>query len=143
VRPYAINDLRGLLLGMAPSIRAIVPAFCPGRLVQAINTARGHGVPYCTASAKTRGDNRPMLTLRALGTSGSQVLGRVIRSEPDRYEVIGLPTGRAAMLARLSGVWKILRIEHGKYHAWNGSFVSAEDALASIDGHKAQRRRAV
>ena len=79
-----------------------------------------------------------MLTLRALGTSGSLGIGRVIRSEPFRYEVIGLPTGSGAMLARLSGVWKILRIERGKYHAWNGSFVSAEDALASIDGHKAQ-----
>lgn len=40
------------------------------------------------------------------------------------------------MLARLSGVWKILRIERGKNYAWNGSFVSAEDALASIDGHE-------
>jgi hypothetical protein len=75
-------------------------------------------------------DNGSMLTLRALGTSGS---GQVIGSEPYRYEVIGLPTG-SAMLARLSGVWKILRIERGKYYAWTGSFVSAEDALASIDG---------
>ena len=74
-----------------------------------------------------------MLTLRALGTSGSQVIGQVIRSEPYRYEVIGLPTGSGAMLARLSGVWKILRIERGKSHAWNGSFVTAEDALASIE----------
>jgi hypothetical protein len=72
-----------------------------------------------------------MLTLRALGTSGS---GPVIGSEPYRYEVIGLPTGSGAVLARLSGVWKILRIERGKYYAWTGSFVSAEDALAPIDG---------
>ena len=72
-----------------------------------------------------------MLTLRALGTSGS---GQVIGSEPYRYEVVGLPTGSGAMLARLSGVWKILRIERGQCHAWTGSFVSAEDALASIDG---------
>jgi len=75
-----------------------------------------------------------MLTLRALGTSGSQVIGQVIRSEPYRYEVLGLPTGSGAMLARLSGVWKILRIERGKGYAWNGSFASAEDALASLDG---------
>ena len=72
-----------------------------------------------------------MLTLRALGTSGS---GQAIGSEPYRYEVIGLPTGSGAMLARLSGVWKILRIERGQCYAWTGSFVSAEDALASIDG---------
>ena len=71
-----------------------------------------------------------MLTLRALGTSGS---GPVNESEPYRYEVVGLPTGSGAMLARLSGVWKILRIERGKYYAWTGSFVSAEDALAAID----------
>jgi hypothetical protein len=38
------------------------------------------------------------------------------------------------MLARLSGVWKILKIEPGKCSAWTGSFVSAEEALASIDG---------
>jgi len=75
-----------------------------------------------------------MLTLRALGTSGSQVIGQVIRSEPYRYEVIGLPNGSGAMLARLSGVWKVLKIERGKGYAWNGSFASAEDALASLDG---------
>ncbi len=75
-----------------------------------------------------------MLTLRALGTSGSQVIGQVIGSDLNRYEVIGLPTGSGAMLARLSGVWKILRIERGKSHAWTGSFVSAKDALASIEG---------
>jgi hypothetical protein len=73
-----------------------------------------------------------MLTLRALGTSGSGQ--RSIGSESYRYEVIGLPTGSGAMLARLSGVWKILRIERGKSFAWTGSFVSAKDALASIDG---------
>ena len=72
-----------------------------------------------------------MLKLRTLGTSES---GPVIGSEPYRYDVIGLPTGSGAMLARLSGVWKILIIEPGKYYAWTGSFVSAEDALASIDG---------
>ena len=54
--------------------------------------------------------------------------------EPYRYEVIGLPTGRGAMLARLSGVWKILRIEAGKNYAWTGSFVSADDALTSLEG---------
>ena len=72
-----------------------------------------------------------MLTLRTLGTSGS---GPVIGSEPYRYEVIGLPTGRGAMIARLSGVWKILRIELGKNYAWTGSFVSADDALTSLEG---------
>jgi hypothetical protein len=72
-----------------------------------------------------------MLTLRRLGISGS---GSVIESEPYRYEVVGLPTGRGAMLARLSGVWKILKIEPGKYYAWTGSFLSADDALASLDG---------
>ena len=66
-----------------------------------------------------------MLTLRTLEISGG---------EPYQYDVIGLPTGRGAMLARLSGVWKILRIERGKSYAWTGSFVSAKDALASIDG---------
>ena len=66
-----------------------------------------------------------MLTLRTLLTSGG---------EPYQYEVIGLPTGRGAMLARLSGAWKILKIERGKNYAWTGSFVSAKDALASIDG---------
>ena len=71
------------------------------------------------------------LTLRTLGTSES---GPVIESESYRYEVIGLPTGRGAMIARLSGIWKILKIEPGKCYAWTGSFVSAEEALASIDG---------
>ena len=66
-----------------------------------------------------------MLTLRTLLTSGG---------EPYQYEVIGLPTGRGAMLARLSGVWKILKIERGKSHAWTGSFVSADDALTSLEG---------
>jgi hypothetical protein len=70
-----------------------------------------------------------MLTLRAIRTSES---GPVIGSEPYRYEVIGLPTGSGAMLARLSGVWKILRIERDKGYTWTGSFVSAGDALASI-----------
>jgi hypothetical protein len=72
-----------------------------------------------------------MLTLRPLGTSGS---GPVTGSEPYRYEVIGLPAGRGAMLAKLSGVWKILKIESGKNHAWIGSFVSADDALTSLEG---------
>ena len=72
-----------------------------------------------------------MLTLRRLGISGSD---SVIESEPYRYEVVGLPTGRGAMLARLLGVWKILKIEPGKYYAWTGSFLSADDALASLDG---------
>ena len=66
-----------------------------------------------------------MLTLRTLLTSGG---------EPYQYEVIGLPTGRGAMLARLSGVWKILKIEPGKYFAWTGSFVSAHDALTALEG---------
>jgi len=65
-----------------------------------------------------------MLTLRTLLTSGGQ---------PYQYEVIGLPTGRGAMLARLSGVWKILKIERGKTYAWTGSFVSADDALTSLE----------
>jgi hypothetical protein len=71
-----------------------------------------------------------MLTLRTLEISGS---GSVIGSEPYRYEVIGLPTGRGAMLARLSGVWKILKIESGKNYAWTGSFVSVEEALTSLE----------
>ena len=75
-------------------------------------------------------DNGSMLTLRPLGISGN---GPVIGSEPYRYEVIGLPTGRGAMLARLSGVWKILKIEPGKNYAWTGSFVSADDALTSLE----------
>ena len=64
-----------------------------------------------------------MLTLRTLEISGG---------EPYQYDVIGLPTGRGAMLARLSGVWKILKIERGKTYAWTGSFVSAGDALTSL-----------
>ena len=76
-------------------------------------------------------DNGSMLTLRKLEISGG---GPVIGSEPDRYEVIGLPAGRGAMLARLSGVWKILKIEAGKNYAWTGSFVSADDALTSLEG---------
>lgn len=72
-----------------------------------------------------------MLTLRTLGTSES---GPNIGLEPYRYEVIGLPAGRGAILARLSGVWKILKIEPGKYCAWTGSFVSADDALTSLEG---------
>ena len=75
-------------------------------------------------------DNGSMLTLRPLGISGS---GPFIGSEPYRYEVIGLPTGRGAMLAKLSGVWKILKIEPGKSYAWTGSFVSADDALTSLE----------
>ena len=71
----------------------------------------------------------PMLTLRTLGINGS---GSVIGSESYRYEVVGLPAGRGAMLARLSGVWKILKIERGKSYAWTGSFVSADDALTSL-----------
>ena len=70
-------------------------------------------------------DNGSMLTLRTLLTSGG---------EPYQYEVIGLPTGRGAMLARFSGVWKILKIERGKNYAWTGSFVSADDALTSLEG---------
>ena len=76
-------------------------------------------------------DNGSMLTLRPLGISGS---GTIIGSEPYQYEVIGLPTGRGAMLARLSGVWKILKIEAGKNYGWTGSFVSADDALISLEG---------
>jgi hypothetical protein len=75
-----------------------------------------------------------MLTLRALGTSGSQVIGQVIRSEPYRYEVIGLPNVSGAMLARGSGVGKVLRNVRGTGHAWTGSFASEEDALGSLDG---------
>ena len=69
-------------------------------------------------------DNGFMLILRPLEIS---------EGEPYRYEVIGLPTGRSAMLARLSGVWKILKIESGQNYAWTGSFVSADDALASLE----------
>ena len=72
-----------------------------------------------------------MLTLRPLGISGSDP---VIGSEPYRYEVVGLPAGRGAMLARLSGVWKILKIEPGKYFDWTGSFVTADDALTALEG---------
>ena len=68
-----------------------------------------------------RVDNGSMLTLRPLGP------------EPYRYEVLGLPTRRGAMLAKLSGVWKILKIEPGQNYAWTGSFVSANDALASLE----------
>ena len=71
-----------------------------------------------------------MLTLRTLGISGS---GPLIGSKPYLYEVIGLPTGRGAILARLSGVWKILQTEGGKNYGWTGSFVSADDALASLE----------
>ena len=67
-----------------------------------------------------------MLTLRKLEISGGG-------PEPYRYEVIGLPSGRGAMLARLSGVWKVLKIEPGKNYAWTGSFVSADDALTSLE----------
>lgn len=73
----------------------------------------------------------PMLTLRTLVVSGS---GSGIAQEPYRYEVIGLPAGRGAMLARLSGVWKILKIEPGKHYAWTGSFRSANAALTSLKG---------
>jgi len=69
-----------------------------------------------------------MLTLRRLGS------GSVVESEPYRYEVVGLPAGSGAMLAKLSGVWKILKIESGKYYAWTGSFVSADAALTSLAG---------
>ena len=65
-----------------------------------------------------------MLTLRPLEIS---------EGEPYQYEVIGLPAGRGAMLARLAGVWKILKIERGQNCAWTGSFVSADDALASLE----------
>jgi hypothetical protein len=68
-------------------------------------------------------DNSSMLTLRTL---------EIGEREPYRFEVIGLPTGRGAMLARLSGVWKILKIERGKSYAWTGSFVSADAALTSL-----------
>ena len=87
-------------------------------------------VPYCTALRMKKVNNGSVLTLRPLATSGS---GPVIGSEPYRYEVIGLPTGRGAMLARLSGVWKILEIEAGKTSAWTGSFVTAHDALTSLE----------
>ena len=70
-------------------------------------------------------DNGSMLTLRTLEISGG---------EPYQYDVIGLPTGRGAMVARLSGVWKVLKIERGKSYAWSGSFVSADDALTSLEG---------
>jgi hypothetical protein len=66
-----------------------------------------------------------MLTLRTL---------EIGEGEPYRFEVLGLPAGRGAMLARLAGVWKILKIERGKSHAWTGSFVSADDALTSLAG---------
>ena len=66
-----------------------------------------------------------MLTLRTLEIS---------EGEPYQYDVIGLPTGRGAMVARLSGVWKVLKIERGKSYAWSGSFVSADDALTSLEG---------
>ena len=88
-----------------------------------------HGVLYRTVPRMHNVDNGAMLTLRPLSGSGP-----VIGSEPYRYEVIGLPTGRGAMLARLSGVWKILKIERGKTYAWTGSFVSADDALTSLEG---------
>ena len=80
-------------------------------------------------------DNRSMLTLRTreIRESGQDV-GSERESEPYRYDVIGLPAGRGAMLARLSGFWKILKIEPGKYHAWTGSFVSVDDALTSLEG---------
>ena len=70
-------------------------------------TAR-YGVQYRTVPTRNKVDNGSMLTLRPLGISGS---GPVIGSEPYQYEVIGLPLRRGAMLARLSGVWKILKIE--------------------------------
>ena len=71
-----------------------------------------------------------MLTLRAVGTSGSgQVIIRAL-------SVRGYRTadweGRDARWV----VWCVedFRIERGQCYAWTGSFVSAEDALASIDG---------
>ena len=75
-------------------------------------------------------NNGSMLTLRILGISGSDP---VIESGPYLYEVIGLPTGHSAMLARLCGVWKILKTEGGKNSGWTGSFVSVRDALASLE----------
>jgi hypothetical protein len=83
------------------------------------------GVHYRTVSATNKVDNGSMLTLRTL---------EIGEGEPYRYEVIGLPAGRGAMLARLSGVWKILKIERGKSCAWTGNFISADDALTSLAG---------
>ena len=76
---------------------------------------------------------------QSAGAQSSAITARPLmlesdEGEPYRFEVIGLPAGRGAMLARLSGVWKILKIERGKSHAWTGSFISADDALTSLAG---------
>jgi hypothetical protein len=89
-----------------------------------VDYSAGFRVRYRTVLTMNKVDNGSMLTLRTLEIS---------EGEPYQYEVIGLPNGRGAMLARLFGVWKILKIEPGQNYAWTGSFVSADDALASLE----------
>jgi hypothetical protein len=71
-----------------------------------------------------------MLTLRTIGTTGD---GPSLGTEPYQYEVLGLPVGRDAMIAKGDGVWKILQIRDGKSQGdWAGSFATAEAALDSL-----------
>ena len=70
-----------------------------------------------------------MLTLRITQTSDDGPDAR-----PIQYEVLGLPVGRRALISRLSGVWKVLRIRDGlSESSWSGAYESPDDALRSLE----------
>lgn len=58
------------------------------------------------------------------------------RGEPIRYEVIGLPPGESATIARfqeLSGfTWKLMTMKHGVSSGWIGEYLSPVEALAVV-----------
>ena len=70
-----------------------------------------------------------MLSLRTILTSGD---GRDAR--PIQYEVLGLPSGQGALIALLSGAWKVLRIKDGRsIGSWSGDFDSPAAAMRSLE----------
>ena len=59
-----------------------------------------------------------------------------IRKNPVQYEVVGMPPGQEARIGRFTphpDRWRILRIIDGKQGEWEGSYDTAEQALATLE----------
>src|SRR4051794_37889480 len=52
---------------------------------------------------------------------------------PVQFRVVGLPTGRDALIGTMRNRWQILRTGNGTSSGWLGDFESKEAALAALE----------
>ncbi len=76
--------------------------------------------------------NKLPLALRPIGWTGT---GLDMRTWTDvyHYEVVYLPAGEQAWIARMNGDWQILRCTNGVQGDWTGKYASHEHALDALE----------